>query len=126
MSSTRPVITSSTPTPCTDVWARKHHEGEIEERNAVFSPYQVNEKLMAKAEPFTLFMHCLPAHRGWDVTPGVLDGTQSIEFDQAENRLHVQEAVLVLLVDRKTWAPAARCHRRQKQEAAAKRRTASG
>jgi len=85
----------------TDVWASMHQEGEIEERNAVFGPYQVNEALLAKAKPGALFMHCLPAHRGWEVTPGVLDGAQSIVFDQAENRLHVQKAILVLLMGKK-------------------------
>jgi ornithine carbamoyltransferase len=85
----------------TDVWASMHQEGEIEERNAIFGRYQVNEALMAKAKPGALFMHCLPAHRGWEVTPGVLDGAQSVVFDQAENRLHVQKAILVLLMGKK-------------------------
>ncbi len=85
----------------TDVWASMHQDGEIEERNAVFGPYQVNEALMAKAKPGALFLHCLPAHRGWEVTPGVLDGAQSVVFDQAENRLHVQKAILVLLMGKK-------------------------
>ena len=82
----------------TDVWASMHQDGEIEERNAIFGRYQVNEALMAKAKPGALFLHCLPAHRGWEVTPGVLDGPQSVVFDQAENRLHVQKAILALLM----------------------------
>jgi len=85
----------------TDVWASMHQEGEIEERNAIFGRYQVNEALMARARPNAVFMHCLPAHRGWEVTPGVIDGAQSIVFDQAENRLHVQKAILVLLMGKR-------------------------
>ena len=60
----------------------------------IFVPYQVNEKLMAKANPDALFMHCLPAHRGEEVTNEVMDGSQSVVFDEAENRLHAQKAVM--------------------------------
>ena len=60
----------------------------------VFVPYQVNDALMAKANPDALFMHCLPAHRGEEVTDGVMDGPQSVVFDEAENRLHAQKAVM--------------------------------
>jgi ornithine carbamoyltransferase len=82
----------------TDVWASMGQEAEIEERNAVFAAYQVDEALMARAGPSACFMHCLPAHRGKEVTAGVLESPQSIVFDIAENRLHVQKAILVMLL----------------------------
>jgi ornithine carbamoyltransferase len=82
----------------TDVWASMGQEDEIEERNAVFAPYQVDEELMARAGPDAFFMHCLPAHRGKEVTAGVLESPQSIVYDIAENRLHVQKAILVMLL----------------------------
>src|SRR5207302_6192657 len=82
----------------TDVWASMGKESEAQQRKAVFAPYQVNEKLMAQAKPGALFMHCLPAHRGDEVTDGVIDSPQSIVFDQAENRLHVQKAILLSLL----------------------------
>ena len=82
----------------TDVWASMGQEDEIEERAAVFLDYQVDEDMMGKAKPGAFFMHCLPAHRGAEVTAGVMDGPQSIVYDIAENRLHVQKAVLVLLL----------------------------
>jgi ornithine carbamoyltransferase len=84
----------------TDTWASMGQEDEAEERSAVFHDYQVNEELMEKAEPGAFFMHCLPAHRGSEVTTGVMDGPQSIVYDIAENRLHVQKAILVLLMNR--------------------------
>jgi ornithine carbamoyltransferase len=84
----------------TDVWASMGQEDEIEERNAIFSPYQVNDRLMRRAKSGAVFMHCLPAHRGWEVTSDVIDSDRSIVFDQAENRLHVQKAILVLLMGR--------------------------
>ena len=82
----------------TDVWASMGQEDEIEERNGVFAPYQVDATLMARAKPDALFMHCLPAHRGWEVTQEVMDGPQSVVYDIAENRLHVQKALLALLI----------------------------
>jgi ornithine carbamoyltransferase len=82
----------------TDVWASMGQEDEIEERNGVFAPYQVNSDLMARAKPDAAFMHCLPAHRGWEVTAEVMDGPQSIVYDIAENRLHAQKALLALLI----------------------------
>ncbi len=82
----------------TDVWASMGQEDEIEERAALFHDYRVDEELMALAKPDALFMHCLPAHRGHEVTTGVIDGPQSIVYDIAENRLHVQKAVLALLM----------------------------
>ena len=82
----------------TDVWASMGQEDEIEERAAVFLDYQVDEEMMSKAKPGAYFMHCLPAHRGAEVTAGVMDGPQSIVYDLAENRLHLQKAVLVMLI----------------------------
>ena len=84
----------------TDVWASMGQEDEVEERAAIFHDYQVNEELMERAKPDAFFMHCLPAHRGAEVTAGVMDGPQSIVYDIAENRLHVQKAILVLLLNR--------------------------
>lgn len=82
----------------TDVWASMGKEEETEERAEVFAPYQVNEKLMAHAKPDAVFLHCLPAHRGAEVTTEVIDSDCSKVFDNAENRLHVQKAILVLLM----------------------------
>lgn len=83
----------------TDVWASMGQEDEIEERAAIFLNYQVDEELMARAKPGAFFMHCLPAHRGAEVTAEVMDGESSIVYDIAENRLHVQKAILALLMD---------------------------
>lgn len=77
----------------TDTWISMNQEHKARGHN-VFVPYQVNEKLMAKANPDALFMHCLPAHRGEEVTNEVMDGPQSVVFDEAENRLHAQKAVM--------------------------------
>ncbi|MBZ0152764.1 MAG: ornithine carbamoyltransferase [Planctomycetes bacterium] len=82
----------------TDVWASMGQEDEIEERNGIFAAYQVDEEMMARANKSALFMHCLPAHRGWEVTQEVMDGPQSVVYDIAENRLHVQKALLALLI----------------------------
>jgi len=82
----------------TDVWASMGQEAEQEERAAIFAPFQVNAKLMALAAPHAVFLHCLPAHRGSEVTDEVMDSPQSVVFDQAENRLHVQKAILLLLL----------------------------
>ncbi len=82
----------------TDVWASMGQEDEIEERNGLFAAYQVDAELMARARPDALFMHCLPAHRGKEVTQEVMDGPRSIVYDIAENRLHVQKAILALLM----------------------------
>jgi ornithine carbamoyltransferase len=82
----------------TDVWASMGQEDEIEERAGIFHDYRVDEELMALAKPDAVFMHCLPAHRGQEVTSGVIDGPQAIVYDIAENRLHVQKAVLALLL----------------------------
>ena len=81
----------------TDVWTSMGQEAEAAERHALFEPYQVNAALMATAAPGALFMHCLPAHRGDEVTDAVIDSDASVVFDQAENRLHVQKALLAML-----------------------------
>jgi len=78
----------------TDSWTSMGFEAEEKVRSAVFQPYQVNAELMALAAPDAVFMHCLPAHRGREVTPEVLDGPQSVVLDQSENRMYVQKAIL--------------------------------
>ena len=82
----------------TDVWASMGQEEQREEKVRALAPYQVNGKIMAAARQDAIFMHCLPAHRGEEVTDEVLDGPQSVVWDQAENRLHVQKAILALLL----------------------------
>jgi ornithine carbamoyltransferase len=82
----------------TDVWASMGQEAETEERKKHFAGFQVNEALMARARPDALFMHCLPAHRGEEVTGEVVDSPNSVVFDEAENRLHAQKAVLAILM----------------------------
>ena len=82
----------------TDVWASMGEEEEADERRRVFAPYQVNAELMAGADRDALFMHCLPAHRGEEVTSDVIDSPASVVFDQAENRLHTQKALLSMLI----------------------------
>jgi ornithine carbamoyltransferase len=82
----------------TDVWTSMGQEAEAEERTKLFAPYQVNEILLSLARPDSLFMHCLPAKRGQEVTDEVMESAQSVAFDQAENRLHVQKAILLMLL----------------------------
>ena len=82
----------------TDVWASMGQEAEAEKRRKIFMPYQVNTQLMAHARKDALVMHCLPAHRGEEITDEVLDGPQSIVFDEAENRMHVQKAIIAKLL----------------------------
>ncbi|HEX2714574.1 MAG TPA: ornithine carbamoyltransferase [Candidatus Acidoferrales bacterium] len=82
----------------TDVWASMGQEHEAAKRAAIFAPYQVNEALMELAAPGAVFLHCLPAHRGEEVTDAVMDSPRSIVYDQAENRLHVQKAILLMLL----------------------------
>jgi ornithine carbamoyltransferase len=82
----------------TDVWASMGQESEAAQRKQIFGGYQVNDKLFAFAAPQALFMHCLPAHRGDEVTNDVIDSARSVVFDQAENRLHVQKAILLMLL----------------------------
>lgn len=82
----------------TDVWASMGQESEAEERMAHFKPYQVNQELVSHAKKDYIFMHCLPAHRGEEVTAEILDGHHSVVFPEAENRLHAQKALLVHLM----------------------------
>ena len=82
----------------TDVWASMGQEHEAAQREAIFAPYQVNEALLAHAAPKAVFLHCLPAHRGAEVTDAVMDSPLSLVFDQAENRLHAQKAILLTLL----------------------------
>jgi len=82
----------------TDVWASMGQESEQAARSAAFRGYQVDRRLMGRAAPDALFMHCLPAHRGEEVAADVIDGSQSVVWDQAENRMHAQKALLELLL----------------------------
>jgi ornithine carbamoyltransferase len=82
----------------TDTWASMGQESEHDARVKVFRPYQVNPAMMAKAKPGAIFMHCLPAHRGEEVTDDVIESSASVVFQEAANRLHAQKAVLVLLL----------------------------
>lgn len=86
----------------TDVWTSMGQEAESEKRKKAFAAFQVNEVLMGHAPPDCLVMHCLPAHRGEEITTGVIDGPNSVVFDEAENRLHIQKAVLSALCTRKS------------------------
>ncbi len=83
----------------TDVWTSMGREAEVALRRRLFAPYQVNEALMAHARPDACFLHCLPAHRGEEVTDSVMDSSAAVVFDQAENRLHTQKALLVMLFE---------------------------
>jgi ornithine carbamoyltransferase len=82
----------------TDVWASMGQEDETEKRKKIFKPYQVNSALMQKADKSALVMHCLPAHRGDEITDEVIDSPKSIVFDEAENRMHVQKAIIAGLL----------------------------
>ncbi|MSO48907.1 MAG: ornithine carbamoyltransferase [Acidobacteria bacterium] len=84
----------------TDAWASMGQESDAERRIGIFEPYQVNASLMAQAGQDALFMHCLPAHRGHEVTDDVIDSPASIVFDQSENRLHTQKALLAMMSSR--------------------------
>jgi ornithine carbamoyltransferase len=83
----------------TDVWASMGFEAETERRREIFSPFRITKKLMKSAEKDAFFMHCLPAHRGDEVDADVIDGKSSIVYDQAENRLHTQKAIMFLLIE---------------------------
>jgi ornithine carbamoyltransferase len=82
----------------TDVWASMGQEAEIAERTRIFSAFRVTPQLFAHATPQACFMHCLPAHRGEEVEAAVIDSAASVVFDQAENRLHIQKAILLQLL----------------------------
>jgi ornithine carbamoyltransferase len=82
----------------TDVWVSMGFETEREARMRKFLPYQVNESLLSLAKPDAIVLHCLPARRGEEITDAVLDGAQSAVWDQAENRLHTQKALLALML----------------------------
>jgi len=86
----------------TDVWISMGQEAERTQRLRDFPPYQVNEALLAAAQRDVVVMHCLPAHRGQEITDGVIDGPRSVVFDQAENRMHAQKAILVWLLTERT------------------------
>jgi ornithine carbamoyltransferase len=83
----------------TDVWASMGQESEYKERKAIFGGYQVNERLFAMAKKDAIFLHCLPAHRGDEVTDGVIDSANSAVWDEAENRLHCQKAIMLMLAE---------------------------
>lgn len=85
----------------TDTWVSMGKEAEKQERVATFQAYQVDTAVMAKAKPDAVFLHCLPADRGYEVTPEVIDGAQSVIWDESENRLHAQKALLVWLLERR-------------------------
>jgi ornithine carbamoyltransferase len=82
----------------TDVWASMGQESQADLREGIFKAFQVNAALMDAAGPEAIFMHCLPAHRGHEVTDAVIDSPQSVVFDQSENRLHTQKALLAMLM----------------------------
>jgi ornithine carbamoyltransferase len=82
----------------TDTWASMGQEAEAEARRKIFAPYQVNRELFSHARENALFMHCLPAHRGWEVTDEVIDARNSVVFQEAENRLHAQKAIMLELL----------------------------
>jgi ornithine carbamoyltransferase len=86
----------------TDVWTSMGQEAEMEERKVAFAGYTVTPAMMTRAHPKAVFMHCLPAHRGEEVAAEVIDGPQSVVFDEAENRLHAQKALLMRLLSRNT------------------------
>ena len=83
----------------TDVWASMGQEDEEAERAKIFAPYQVNKELLSYAKPDVYAMHCLPAHRGAEITDDVVDGPNSIMFDEAENRMHIQKAIMLKLAN---------------------------
>ncbi len=87
----------------TDVWTSMGQEEEMEERLRIFSPFQINEAMLREAKPTAVVMHCMPAHRGQEISAEVMDGPHSIILDEAENRLHVQKALLVKLLNHEEY-----------------------
>ncbi|MCF8216806.1 MAG: ornithine carbamoyltransferase [Chlorobium sp.] len=87
----------------TDVWTSMGQEDEQEERLRIFAPYQINSRLLGLAKPSAVVMHCMPAHRGQEITAEVMDGPQSVVIDEAENRLHVQKALMVKLLNHEEY-----------------------
>ena len=83
---------------CTDTWVSMGQEAEKAERIKIFKDYQVNAQLFGKAKEDAIFIHCLPAYRGYEVTEEIIDGPRSVIFDEAENRLHAQKAVMAMLM----------------------------
>ena len=83
----------------TDTWTSMGQEQEAEVRRRAFAPYQVNPELFSNAKPDAIFMHCLPAHRGEEVTDAVIDSPNSVVFQEAENRLHAQKAIMAVLLN---------------------------
>ena len=83
----------------TDVWASMGMEAEVQARRAAFAGYQVNDRVMALAKPDAIVQHCLPAHRGEEITDGIMESHVGEIIEEAENRLHAQKAVLVLLME---------------------------
>jgi ornithine carbamoyltransferase len=94
----------------TDAWTSMGQEHEAGERARIFPPYQMNDELVAGASAHAVFMHCLPAHRGEEITDAIIDSERSVVFDQAESRLHVQKAILYLLLGGETRQPARSAH----------------
>jgi ornithine carbamoyltransferase len=94
----------------TDAWASMGQEHETGKRAKIFPPYQMNQELVEGAASHAVFMHCLPAHRGEEITDAVMDSERSVVFDQAESRLHVQKAILYLLLGGETRLPARSAH----------------
>jgi ornithine carbamoyltransferase len=92
----------------TDVWASMGQEEQAAQRASIFPPYQLNAALVALSKPKSIVMHCLPAHRGAEITDEVADGAHSVLFDQAENRMHAQKAILAILMADQKRRPAKR------------------
>jgi ornithine carbamoyltransferase len=82
----------------TDTWTSMGQEKEADERRSIFQPYQVNRELFSRAKPDALFMHCLPAHRGEEVVDEIIDSENSVVFQEAENRLHIEKAIMLELL----------------------------
>jgi ornithine carbamoyltransferase len=106
----------------TDVWASMGQEAERERRLPIFRPYQINAELLRRAKPGAVVLHCLPAHRGEEITEDVMEGRQSAVFDQAENRLHLQKAILYLWLGKSAAPRKTKTTKTRKKPTAAKGR----